>query len=86
LVPDAEQAKHQYAHHVEYRLQPDNDGTSTTVTIEPDSLMPDYIIKRAGKTIIDATNEVCDGKYCEARLPIPIKPSRSGCSKSVCAF
>jgi uncharacterized protein YndB with AHSA1/START domain len=61
LVWDAEQTKQQYAQHVEYRLRPDYDGTSTTVTVdvtvEPDSLIPDYFIKRAGKTIIDAANE-----------------------------
>jgi hypothetical protein len=47
--------------HVEYRLRPDHLGASTTdtvgVTTEPDSLIPDYRIKRAGKTIIDAANE-----------------------------
>jgi uncharacterized protein YndB with AHSA1/START domain len=61
LVWDAEQTKQQYAQHVEYTLQPDHTGTSTVVTVdvtvEPDSLIPDYFIKRAGKTIIDAANE-----------------------------
>jgi hypothetical protein len=61
LVWDAEQTKQQYAQHVEYTLCPDYVGTSTTVTVdvtvEPDSLIPDYFIKRAGKTIIDAANE-----------------------------
>ena len=51
----------QYAPHVESRLRPDHIGASTTVTVgvttEPDSLIPDYRIKRAGKTIIDAANE-----------------------------
>jgi polyketide cyclase/dehydrase/lipid transport protein len=61
LVWDAEQTKQQYAQHVEYTLQPDHTGMSTIVTVditvEPDSLIPDYFIKRAGKTIIDAANE-----------------------------
>lgn len=61
LVWDAEQTKQQYAQHVEYRLRPDHVGTATTVTVdvtvEPASLIPDYFIKRAGKTIIDAANE-----------------------------
>ena len=61
LVWVAEQTKQQYAQHVEYRLRPDHIGASTTVTVgvttEPDSLIPDYRIKRAGKTIIDAANE-----------------------------
>jgi hypothetical protein len=61
LVWDAERTKQQYAQHVEYRLHPDHTGTSTTVTVdvtvEPDSLIPDFFIKRAGKTVIDAANE-----------------------------
>ena len=61
MVWVAEQTKQQYAQHVEYRLRPDHIGASTTVTVgvttEPDSLIPDYRIKRAGKTIIDAANE-----------------------------
>jgi hypothetical protein len=58
LVWDAERTKQQYAQHVEYTLRPDHTGTSTAVTVditvEPDSLIPDFLIKRAGKTIIDA--------------------------------
>jgi len=61
LVWDAEQSKQQYAQHVEYKLRPDHTGASTVVTVdvtvEPASLIPDYFIKRAGKTIIDAANE-----------------------------
>jgi uncharacterized protein YndB with AHSA1/START domain len=58
LVWDAEPTKQQYAQHVEYTLRPDHTGTSTVVTVditvEPDSLIPNFFIKRAGKTIIDA--------------------------------
>jgi hypothetical protein len=61
LVWDAQQTKQQYAQHVEYTLQPDHTGTSTLVTVditvEPHSLIPDFFIKRAGKTVIDAANE-----------------------------
>ena len=61
LVWDAERTKQRYAQHVEYRLCPDHTGTSTVVTVdvtvEPDSLIPDFFIKRAGKTVIDAANE-----------------------------
>jgi hypothetical protein len=42
-------------------LRPDHTGTSTVVTVditvEPDSLIPDFFIKRAGKSIIDAATE-----------------------------
>ena len=61
LVWDAEPTKQQYAQHVEYTLQADHTGTSTVVnvdiTVEPDSLIPDFFIKRAGKSIIDAATE-----------------------------
>ena len=61
LVWDAERTKQQYAQHVEYTLRPDHTGTSTVVrvdiTVEPDSLIPDFLIKRAGKILIDAATE-----------------------------
>ena len=61
LVWDAEPTKQQYAQHVEYTLRPDHTGSSTVVTVditvEPDSLMPEFLIKRAGKSIIDAATE-----------------------------
>jgi uncharacterized protein YndB with AHSA1/START domain len=61
LVWDAEQTRQQYAQHVEYTLRPDHGGTSTVVrvdiTVEPNSLIPDYFIKKAGKSVIDAATE-----------------------------
>jgi uncharacterized protein YndB with AHSA1/START domain len=61
LVWDAERTSQQYAQHVEYTLRPDHTGTSTVVrvdiTVEPDSLIPDFLIKRAGKTLIDAATD-----------------------------
>jgi uncharacterized protein YndB with AHSA1/START domain len=61
LVWDAQRTKQQYAQHVEYTLRPDHSGSSTVVTVditvEPDSLIPDFLIKRVGNTLIDATTE-----------------------------
>ena len=61
LVWDAEPTAQQYAQHVEYTLRPDHTGTSTVVTVditvEPDSLIPDFFIQRAGKSMIDAATE-----------------------------
>jgi hypothetical protein len=61
LVWDAERTTQQYAQHVEYTLRPDHTGMSTVVrvgiTVEPDSLIPEFLIKRAGKTPIDAATE-----------------------------
>lgn len=61
LVWDAERTAQQYAQHVEYTLRPDHTGMSTEVnvaiTVEPDSLIPEFLIKRAGKAMIDAATE-----------------------------
>jgi uncharacterized protein YndB with AHSA1/START domain len=61
LVWDAEPTTNQYAQHVEYSLRPERTGTSTVVrvdiTVEPNSLYPDFLIKRAGKSLIDASTE-----------------------------
>lgn len=61
MIWDAERTKQQYAQHVEFTLRPDHTRTSTTVTVdvtvEPDSLIPDFFIKRAGKSIIDVAIE-----------------------------
>ena len=61
LVWDAERTAAQYAQHVEYTLRPDHSGKSTVVnvdiTVEPDSLIPDFLIKRAGRAMIDAATE-----------------------------
>ena len=61
LVWDAERTSQQYAQHVEYTLRPDHTGMSTVVrvdiTVEPDSLIPEFLIKRAGKTLIDAATD-----------------------------
>jgi uncharacterized protein YndB with AHSA1/START domain len=74
LVWDAERTSQQYAQHVEYTLRPDHTGMSTLVrvdvTVEPDSLIPDFLIKRAGKTLIDAAteglrNRVMGGKHSD---------------------
>jgi len=68
LVWDAERTSLQYAQHVEYTLRPDHTGMSTLVrvdiTVEPDSLIPDFLIKRAGKTLIDAATEGLRKRVC----------------------
>jgi uncharacterized protein YndB with AHSA1/START domain len=73
LVWDAERTKQQYAQHVEYTLQPDHTGTSTVVTVditvEPDSLIPEFLIKKAGKTIIDAATDGLRNRVLKAKPP-----------------
>jgi uncharacterized protein YndB with AHSA1/START domain len=73
LVWDAERTKQQYAQHVEYTLQPDHTGTSTVVTVditvEPDSLIPEFLIKKAGKTIIDAATDGLRNRVLKGKPP-----------------
>jgi uncharacterized protein YndB with AHSA1/START domain len=73
LVWDAERTKQQYAQHVEYTLQPDHTGTSTVVTVditvEPDSLIPEFLIKKAGKTIIDAATDALRNRVLKGKPP-----------------
>jgi hypothetical protein len=73
LVWDAERAKQQYAQHVEYTLQPDHTGASTVVTVditvEPDSLIPEFLIKKAGKTIIDAATDGLRNRVLKGKPP-----------------
>jgi hypothetical protein len=61
LVWDAERTSQQYAQHVEYRLRPDHSRESTVVnvdiTVEPNSILPDFLIKKAGKAMIDAATQ-----------------------------
>jgi len=58
LVWDAEPTSQQYAQHVEYLLQPENDGQATRVrvdiTVEPVAPIPDFLVKRASGAVNDA--------------------------------
>jgi hypothetical protein len=79
VVSDAERTSQQYAQHVEYTLRHDHTGMSTVVrvdiTVEPDSVIPDFLIKRAGKSLIDAATEGFAAGCWDASRPI--NPSRS---------
>jgi len=61
LVWDAQRTKAQAAQHVEYRLRPDYTSDSTLVTMditfEPRSSIPDFLIKRAGESFLDAATQ-----------------------------
>ncbi|KUH80830.1 MULTISPECIES: SRPBCC family protein [unclassified Mycobacterium] len=61
LVYDSERTTQRYSQHIEYTLRPDYTRTSTTVrmdvTAETDSLIPDFLIERVGKSVIDAQVE-----------------------------
>ena len=58
LVWDAEPTAQQYAQHVEYQLQAENDGQATRVrveiTFEPVAPIPDFLIRKASGAVLDA--------------------------------
>ena len=61
LVWDAAPTTQQNSQHVEYTLRPDHTRESTVVnvniTVEPNSLIPDFLIKKAGRAMIDAATQ-----------------------------
>lgn len=61
LVWDAAPTPQQNSQHVEYTLRADYTRESTVVnvniTVEPNSLIPDFLIKKAGKAMIDAATQ-----------------------------
>ena len=61
LVWDAAPTSQQNSQHVEYTLRADHTRESTVVnvniTVEPNSLIPDFLIKKAGKAMIDAATQ-----------------------------
>jgi uncharacterized protein YndB with AHSA1/START domain len=61
VVWDAERTYQQRAQHVEYTLTPDHDGAETTVrvdiTVEPAAPIPQFLIKKASKTVLRAATE-----------------------------
>ncbi len=63
---------------------PPSRAASPPPNAKPGADIRDYSIERSGKTIIDAANEACDGKWCKARRPV--KSSRSGYFNLPCAF
>jgi hypothetical protein len=61
LVWDAAPTPQQNSQDVEYTLRADHTRESTVVnvniTVEPNSLIPDFLIKKAGKAMIDAATQ-----------------------------
>ena len=61
LVWDAAPTTQQKSQHVEYTLRANHTRESTVVnvniTVEPKSLIPDFLIKKAGKAMIDAATQ-----------------------------
>ncbi len=55
---------------------PPSRAASPPPNAKPGADIRDYSIERSGKTIIDAANEACDGKWCKAGRPV--KSSRPG--------
>lgn len=56
LVWDADRTNQQHAQHVEYTLKPEGEATRVRIdiTVEPAGLIPDFLIKRASRTVLHA--------------------------------
>jgi hypothetical protein len=59
VVWDAERTAQQHAQHVEYTLRPEAGMTRVRfdITLEPAAPLPNFLVKRAKKTVLDAATE-----------------------------
>lgn len=60
LVWDAEKTIHQHGQHVEYTLQREGDQKTRVrfdITLEPSAPIPEFLVKRARKTVLQAATE-----------------------------
>ena len=59
LVWDAGRTSQQHAQHVEYTVQPEGGKTRLRfdITMEPSAPLPEFLIKRAKRTVLDAATE-----------------------------
>ncbi|MBB3601920.1 uncharacterized protein YndB with AHSA1/START domain [Mycolicibacterium sp. BK556] len=59
VVWDADRTVQQHAQHVEYTLQREGDATRVRfdVTVEPSAPLPQFLVKRAKKTVLAAATE-----------------------------
>jgi uncharacterized protein YndB with AHSA1/START domain len=60
VVYDAEETFQQRGQHIEYRVHPEGVGKSRVrfdITVDPSGPVPAFIVKRATKTVLDATTE-----------------------------
>jgi hypothetical protein len=59
VVWDADRTLQQHAQHVEYNLAPEGEKTRVRfdITLEPAAPLPNFLIKRARKTVLDAATE-----------------------------
>lgn len=59
VVWHAERTSQQHGQHGEYTLQPEGGGTRVrfNITVEPRLPMPEFLVKRAKNTVLDAATE-----------------------------
>ena len=60
LVWDADETSQQHAQHVEYNLTPEAEDKTRVrfdITLEPRAPLPEFLIKRAKKTVLNAATE-----------------------------
>lgn len=71
MLWDAEPTGQQHAQHVEYTLRPEGDQTRVrfAITIEPSAPLPEFLVKRAKKTVLRAATDGLRTHIMRARLP-----------------
>jgi hypothetical protein len=60
MVWDAQKTIHQHGQHVEYTLRREGDQKTRVrfdITIEPSAPLPEFLIRRARKTVLDSATE-----------------------------
>jgi uncharacterized protein YndB with AHSA1/START domain len=70
LVWDAGETSQQHAQHVEYNLTPEADDKTRVrfdITLEPRAPLPEFLIKRAKKTVLNAATEGLRKRVLAAR-------------------
>ena len=72
VVWDADRSLQQHAQHVEYTLHPEGEGTRVRfdITLEPSAPLPEFLIKRAKKTVLHAATE-----GLRQRVMRPLRPN-----------
>jgi uncharacterized protein YndB with AHSA1/START domain len=72
MVWDANETGQQHAQHVEYNLTPEAGKTRVRfdITIEPAAPLPNFLINRAKKTVLNAATEGLRSRVMGGRRPI----------------
>lgn len=76
MVWDAEETFNQHAQHVEYNLRPEGGKTRVRfdITMELRTPIPEFLMKRATKQVLDIATEGLRRRVCGAGQAVPANP------------